>query len=213
MRTTPGAPPWSEKLEIARKSTFRGIVNSRADTRAIARTWLLKHVPKHARLVIEPIVPKSARAPDNFTAPWVALPDLLTHRGRHGILYVLAGRQVRLEDYERTLSPALVSLYQRDGYCWVVSGSTEEGRARADPRAVPEAVAYYTALAKAGKRVLTVSPLAGGSTAVAFNFDWSFDYYPASYARPGPLVTVYHLHGGACTKRRPGHRHKGRRKH
>jgi 4-amino-4-deoxy-L-arabinose transferase-like glycosyltransferase len=194
-------------------SVRSGIVNSRADTRAIARTWLLKHVPKHARLVIEPIVPKGARAPDNFTARWTALPDLLTHRGRNGILYVLAGRQVRLEDYERTLSPALVSLYERDGYCWVVTGSTEEGRALADPKAVPKAIAYYKALAKAGKRVLTVSPLSGGSTAVPFNFDWSFDYYPASYERPGPLVTVYRLHGGVCTKRRPPRRHPRRRKH
>ena len=30
MRTTPGAPPWFEKLEIARKSIFTGIVSSRA---------------------------------------------------------------------------------------------------------------------------------------------------------------------------------------
>jgi 4-amino-4-deoxy-L-arabinose transferase-like glycosyltransferase len=194
-------------------SVHSGIVNSRADTRAIARTWLLKHVPAHARLVIEPIVPKGAQAPDNWTAPWVALPDLLTHRGPRGILYVLAGRQVKLEDYERTLSPALVSLYQRDGYCWVVTGSTEEGRALADPKAVPQAVAYYKALAKAGKRVLTVSPLAGGSTDIPFNFDWSFDYYPADYVRPGPLVSVYHLSGGACTKRRPPRRHHRRPKH
>jgi 4-amino-4-deoxy-L-arabinose transferase-like glycosyltransferase len=189
-------------------SVHSGIVNSRPDTRAIARAWLLKHVPPKARLVIEPIVPKSGKPPDNFTKPWTALPDLLTHRGPRGILYVLAGKQVKLEDYERTLSPALVALYQRDGYCWVVTGSTEEGRALADPKAVPEAVAYYRALAKAAKRVLTVSPLQGGRTDVGFNFDWSFDYYPADYYRPGPLVTVYHLSGGACTAhraKRPGH--------
>jgi len=189
-------------------SVHSGIVNSRADTRSIARKWLLEHVPAHARLVIEPIVPKAARAPDNWTAPWTAFVDLLTHRGPRGILYVLAGREVKLEDYERTLSPALVSLYERDGYCWVVTGSTEEGRALADPKAVPQAVAYYRALAKAGQRVLTVSPLGGGRTDVPFNFDWSFDYYPSSYVRPGPLVTVYHLRGGACTARRPPRAHK-----
>ncbi len=180
---------------------------------AIARSWLLAHVPAGTRLVIEPIVPKAARPPDDWTAPWSAFTDLVTHRGRHGILYVLAGRQVRLEDYERTLSPALVRLYQRDGYCWVVTGSTEEGRAIVDPRTVPKAVAYYRTLAKSAKRVLTVSPLEGGRTGLAFNFDWSFDYYPADYARPGPLVTVYHLRGGACTKHRPARRHNRRRKH
>jgi len=194
-------------------SVHSGIVNSRADTRAIARTWLIEHVPARARLVIEPIVPKSGKPPDNWTAPWSALTDLLTHRGPRGILYVLAGRPVKLEDYERTLSPALVSLYLRDGYCWVVTGSSEEGRALADPKAVPKAVAYYRALAKAGKRVLSVSPLAGARTEVPFNFDWSFDYYPADYVRPGPLVTVYHLHGGACTQSRPRQRKHPRRKH
>jgi hypothetical protein len=193
-------------------SVHSGIVNSREDTRGLARAWLVKHVPRGARVVVEPIVPNSSRPPNNFVGRWSAFPDFLTHRGPRGILYVLAGREVTLENYERTLSPALVSLYERDDYCWVVTGSTEEGRALADPKAVPQAVAYYRALAKAGKRVLTVSPLGGGRTDVPFNFDWSFDYYPASYVRPGPLVTVYHLRGGACTTRRPASGHK-RRKH
>ncbi|HEY1776469.1 MAG TPA: glycosyltransferase family 39 protein [Solirubrobacteraceae bacterium] len=197
-------------------SVHSGIVNSRPDTRAIARAWLLKHVPKRSHIVVEPIVLKGAKPPDNWTKPWTALPDLLTHRGRRGILYVDAGKEVKLEDYERTLSPALVGLYQRDGYCYVVTGSTEEGRALADPKAVPNAVAYYRALAKAGKRVLTVSPLENGKTDVGFNFDWSFDYYPADYSRPGPLVDIYHLRGGACTAhhaKRRGHAHARRKRH
>ena len=194
-------------------SVHSGIVNSREDTRAIARAWLLAHIPPHARMVIEPILPKSAKPPDNWTKPWTAFTDLVTHRGRHGILYQLAGKPVRLENYERTLSPALVALYQRDGFCWVVTGSTEEGRALANPKAVPRAIAYYKALAKAGKKVLTVSPLSGGRTNVGFNFDWSFDYYPASYYRPGPLVTIYHLHGGACTAHPRRHRDRRAAKH
>ena len=44
---------------------------------------------------------------------------------------------VGIEDYERTLAPALIGYYERDGYCWVVSGSTESGPALADPTAVP----------------------------------------------------------------------------
>ncbi|HTC72518.1 MAG TPA: hypothetical protein VK655_06485 [Solirubrobacteraceae bacterium] len=39
---------------------------------------------------------------------------------------------------------------------------------------------------------------AGGREPVPFNFDWSFDYYPLAYSRPGPLMTVYRLHGGRC---------------
>jgi 4-amino-4-deoxy-L-arabinose transferase-like glycosyltransferase len=194
-------------------SVHSGIVNSRPDTRSIARAWLLAHVPLGTRIVVEPILPKGGSPPDNWTAPWVAFTDLLTHVGPRGVLYVLAGKPVALEDYERTLSPALVGLYQRDDYCWVVTGSTEEGRALVDPSAVPKAIAYYRALAAASTRVLVVSPLAGGRSDVGFNFDWSFDYYPADYVRPGPLVTIYHLHGGACSPppRRPHRRERHRR--
>jgi hypothetical protein len=80
----------------------------------------------------------------------------------------------------------------------VVSGSTESGRAFADPRAVPHAVAYYRALAQRAEVVNRVSPYASGQGPVAFGFDWSFDYYPLAYRRPGPDMTVYRLHGGRC---------------
>ena len=35
---------------------------------------------------------------------------------------------------------------------------------------------------------------------VRFNFDWSFDYYPLAYERPGPTVLVYRLRGGDCAR-------------
>jgi hypothetical protein len=192
-------------------SVHSGIVNSREDTRGLARAWLVKHVPRGARMVVEPIVPNSSRPPNNFVGRWSAFPDFLTHRGPRGILYVLAGREVTLENYERTLSPALVSLYERDDYCWVVTGSTEEGRALVDPSAVPQAIAYYAALARQGTKVFVGSPFVKGTSLLRFNFDWSFEYYPLPYARPGPLVTIYRLHGGACAPRR-SHHHRSRRR-
>ena len=71
----------------------------------------------------------------------------------------------------------------------------------ADPRLVPQAIAYYRALSEQGHVVYRASPYArreGGREVVPFNFDWSFDYYPLAYSRPGPLMTVYRLHGGRC---------------
>jgi hypothetical protein len=182
-------------------SIHSGLVNSRVDTRTTTRAYLLDHVPAGARIVVEPIAPNAREAPFNWAARWSAFPDFLTHRGPHGRLAVRAGRVVGLENYERTLSPALIDLYQRAGYCWVVTGSTEEGRARADPTAVPQAVAYYAALAKRATRVFEASPYSSGVSSIPFNFDWSFDYYPAGYARPGPEVAIYRLHGGRCAKR------------
>jgi hypothetical protein len=105
---------------------------------------------------------------------------------------------VGIEEYERTLSPALIGYYEGHGYCWVISGSTQSGRAFADPKAVPLAIGYYRALAKDGEVAYRSSPYAAGQGPVAFNFDWSFDYYPLAYRRPGPDMTVYRLHGGRC---------------
>ena len=33
-----------------------------------------------------------------------------------------------------------------------------------------------------------------------FNFDWTFNYFPLAYNRPGPVITVYRLHGGKCAE-------------
>jgi hypothetical protein len=104
---------------------------------------------------------------------------------------------VGVESYVRTLSPALIGYYERNGYCWVISGSTQSGRAFADPRAVPLAIAYYAALRHDATVAFRARPYAAGAS-VPFNFDWSFDYYPLAYRRPGPAMTVYRLHGGRC---------------
>jgi hypothetical protein len=107
---------------------------------------------------------------------------------------------VGIENYERTLSPALIGWYERNGYCWIVSGYAEAGRAFADPTQVPQAVAYYRALARQGEVVYRVSPYRHDAHPIAFNFDWTFDYYPLAYARPGPEMVVYRLHGGGCAR-------------
>ena len=43
-----------------------------------------------------------------------------------------------------------------------------------------------------------VSPYSAGKGPVKFNFDWTFDYYPLAYNRPGPQMTIYRLQGGVC---------------
>jgi hypothetical protein len=93
-----------------------------------------------------------------------------------------------------------------------VNGSTEQGRALVDPSAVPQAIAYYAALARQGTKVFVGSPFVKGMSLLPFNFDWSFEYYPLAYERPGPLVTIYRLHGGACAPRRRHHHQSRRRK-
>ena len=63
---------------------------------------------------------------------------------------------------------------------------------------VPHAIAYYRELERQGEVVYHVSPYSSGKNRVAFNFDWTFDYYPLAFHRPGPEMTIYRLHGGRC---------------
>jgi len=102
------------------------------------------------------------------------------------------------EGYTRDLSPELIDVYRREGACWVVSGSTQYERAFSVPERVPDAIAYYRRLRREGDVVYRTSPYDEGAGPVKFNFDWSFDYYPLAYHRPGPVMVVYRLHGGRC---------------
>jgi hypothetical protein len=186
-------------------SVHSGLVLARADTRNLTRAWMLEHVPRGAKVVVEPVSPDDwAREtrPGTSTATnprqWNKYPSMLSRISPAGRLEDRT-TQVSIENYERTLAPALIGYYERHGYCWVVSGSTQSGRAFADPSAVPQAVAYYRALARQAQVVYRASPYSRGQRPVAFNFDWSFDYYPLAYTRPGPQMTIYRLHGGRCT--------------
>lgn len=186
-------------------SVHTDLVLARSDTRASARAWMLAHIPRGARIVLEPIV-RGEWLQEGGPGPgathhlrWQKYADLGPLVSPDGST-AGAPRARKIEDYESTLTPALLSLYQREGYCWVISGSTQAGRAFADPHRARWAVAYYRALARGGKLVYSISPYGPGGEPVGFSFDWSFDYYPLSYERPGPEVDIYRLRGGRCAR-------------
>jgi len=183
-------------------SVHSGLVLSRADTRNLTRAWVVEHIPAGAKIVVEPVVPNAWLNDTGGLGAahvrWIKYPTL------HVVLNPTTGtpepahRTVLLENYESTLGPALIGYYEREGYCWVVSGTTQAGRAFADPKVVPEAINYYRELEKKGEVVYHISPYSSGKGPIKFNFDWTFDYYPLAFHRPGPEMTVYRLHGGRC---------------
>jgi len=188
-------------------SVHSGVTLARVDTRKITRTWLLAHVPQRTKIVVEPVSPDGwarelpgALPPQRNAYVWSKYPSLLSRISPTGALLLHGFHVVGIENYVRTLSPALIGFYEQHGYCVVVSASQQSGRAFADPRAAPLAVAYYRRLQREGEVVFRASPYGRGEGPVAFGFDWSFDYYPLAFDRPGPSVTVYRLHGGRCPR-------------
>jgi hypothetical protein len=181
-------------------------VLSRPDSRNLTRAWMVANVPAGAKVVIEPVVPNDWTTDVGRSLPWTLtgarwnqFNTLLTDVDANGNLLPNGQRRyVVLDQYERTLRPGLLDQYVQGGYCWLVVGSLQAGRAFADPHAVPSAIAYYAALAGRAKLMYHVSPFAPGDRAVPFGFDWSIDYYPSQYRLPGPEMSVYRLEGGRC---------------
>jgi hypothetical protein len=183
-----------------------GLVLSRSDTRNMTRAWMVSNIPERARIVVEPIVPDGWASDIGHPSPatangyrWVKFPTSKSSIDPDTGQQLAQPKVVNIEDYERILRPSLIDQYVAGGYCWVVTGSTQRGRSEAEPAVVPEAVAYYRELSRRGVVVYQASPYAKGAGPVKFNFDWTFDYYPLAYRRPGPLITVYHLQGGQCS--------------
>ncbi|RKQ87957.1 dolichyl-phosphate-mannose-protein mannosyltransferase [Solirubrobacter pauli] len=193
-------------------SVHNDVVLAREDTRMVARQWMQQHIEIGTKIVMEPI------APDQWAQdagrPLFGEPPFGTGSGNRwnkfatsrscffdGKLREGGGEcpVVKLEDYERTLRPEIIRSYVDGEFCWLVSGSTQSGRAFADPEEAPWALDYYKALRdpKIATEVFHVSPY-GDRGKVPFSFDYSFNYYPLAYDRPGPEITIYRLHGGKC---------------
>lgn len=161
-------------------------VLSRPHTQNLAREWMLDHVPRDARVFTEPFFANA------WNSPWraVSSPRLL-----------LGGESA----YARYLSDRLVRAYLRHGYCWVVATSNYWGLALSDARVGERARGYYDALERAGTVRFSASPWGPvgrpggpGRDVVRFDYDFSYDFYPLAYDRPGPMVHVYRLTGGRC---------------
>jgi 4-amino-4-deoxy-L-arabinose transferase-like glycosyltransferase len=165
-------------------------VLSRDDTRQIARDWLVSRYGHSLRIVIEPAVQT-----DYYLRP--------PGERKHGRQFVSGfvrdlRRQQKIDaplgadtTYASSLVPENIDAYRSAGFCLVMTNSLTRGRA--ENAQVPNALAYYKRLERESTHLLHVSPFKPGRKPVPLHFDFSYDYYPTAYYRPGGVVDIYRL--------------------
>jgi hypothetical protein len=176
------------------------LVLGREDTRTQTRAWLVENVPAGTKVVFEPIAPTEWYGVTPGGGPkadgrrqwsrWTRSRALIAELGAK---YRGARYEGNFQNYERTLMPELVDVYRREGVCWVVTGSTQYGRARAEAYRVPMAIAYYRELRREADVAFHASPVREGERLPRYQFDRSFNYIDDAYHRPGPEMIVYRL--------------------
>jgi hypothetical protein len=188
------------------------LVLGRDDTRQQARDYLVQRFPPEVRVSIEPSVPgryfrmsPSGRNPprlgrcsrrDDWKLPGWSYPG---PAGRRVCAQFKPGQfarpdgGVRASAYHLVLGPRVIDDYRFYGYCLVVTFGVV--RERALETGDPGVAAYYRRLERESELLRSFSPYDRGASAVPFNFDLSFNYYPTAYNRPGPVTRVYRLRG------------------
>jgi hypothetical protein len=164
-------------------------VLGKQDTRQQARDYLVENYPGSLRAVIEPAVPTSFYRIDRSKS-----------RKRQFVRGFIRDirRSVNAEapdgttiTYAASLNPEVIDQYRSKGFCLVMTMSLIRGRA--ENAKVPGALAYYDRLERESKLVYSVSPYKKGEDPVPLHFDFSYNYYPTAFERPGPEVKVYRL--------------------
>ncbi|HEX8741907.1 MAG TPA: glycosyltransferase family 39 protein [Thermoleophilaceae bacterium] len=159
------------------------------DTRQMAREYLELNYDAGIRIVIEPGVPDNyyrLTGSRNRTRQFVR--GFVRDVRRAAVLDAPEGADTT---YASTLTPDLIDLYRQQGFCLVMTMSVIRGRA--ENAKVPQALAYYDRLERESRRIFYASPYDPGAEKVPLHYDFSYNYYPTAYARPGPEIGIYQL--------------------
>ena len=164
-------------------------VLGKKDTRELARDYLVDNYPGSLRAVIEPAVPtsfyrieRSKSRKRQFVRGFI--------RDIRRAANVEAPDELNVT-YASTLEPEVIDQYRDKGFCLVVTMSLIRGRA--ENARVPGALKYYDRLERESKLVYQATPYDKGAKPVPLHFDFSYNYYPKAFNRPGPEIKVYRL--------------------
>jgi Dolichyl-phosphate-mannose-protein mannosyltransferase len=183
------------------------LVLSKQDTRSAAREWMVEHIPAGTQIAVEPLVPKEwyadgARLPDPTKRTgyrWQRFVRTSADAKRLAKQFPGARRKADFANYVATVFPGQIDFLRSKGVCWIVSGSTQSGRAFNNPERVPQAIKYYKALNREADLRYRIAPFAGPKADNYFQYDYAVDFAPLRFSRPGPTMRVYQLRN--CTPR------------
>nr|WP_260173959.1 glycosyltransferase family 39 protein [Nocardioides albus] len=151
-------------------SVRSSVILTRTDTRTLALDHIREHLPPGARIVVEPA----------FPAAYLDFADVVPRPVERPF-----------QEYESRLRPELVDTYREEGYCWVLVTSHQRDRGLA--AGLSDAAAYYDRLRREADQIVTMSPYRDGASAPKFSFDFSYDWYPLAFERPGPEIEIVSL--------------------
>ena len=164
-------------------------VLGKKDTRELARDYLVENYPQSLRAVIEPAVPTSFyRIERSKSRKRQFVRGFIRDIRRAANVEAPDGTSIT---YAASLNPEVIDQYREKGFCLIATMSLIRGRA--ENAKVPGALAYYDRLERESKLVYQATPYDKGAKPVPLHFDFSYDYYPTAYNRPGPEIKVYRL--------------------
>jgi hypothetical protein len=164
-------------------------VLGKEDTRQIARNWLETNYSDDLRIVIEPGVPDNYyRVVGSRNRQRQFVRGFIRDVRRRTVLDAPEGADTT---YAATLTPDLIDRYREQGFCLVMTMSVIRGRA--EEGKVSQAIAYYDRLERESRRIYYQSPYDPGAEKVKLHYDFSYNYYPTAFNRPGPEVGIYRL--------------------
>ncbi|WP_320671300.1 phospholipid carrier-dependent glycosyltransferase [Patulibacter defluvii] len=189
-------------------------ISGRADTRTVLRDWMLRNVPARDGVVLESMSPLRWMPTIDGRHEWYSLTRWSIYHSLPAIQRRDRKRYPRqtrtkagFSSWVQILYPELLDVFERYGYCWVVTSSYQAGRAARTPKLVPSAVRYYRELRRRGTLVWQINPFRPQgerrpygplSAPVKYQIDRQATSYELDYERPGPMISVYRLRGGRC---------------
>ncbi|MGE4425881.1 MAG: ArnT family glycosyltransferase [Solirubrobacteraceae bacterium] len=152
-----------------RHSFHHAATVGRDDTRTTLRDWMRTNIPAREGVVLESMSPAAWMPTMAGEHQWYSLTRWSIYHTIPAVRRADAAKHPQLRrnagfsGWSRILFPELIDVFERYGYCWVVTGSYQAGRVARTPDLVPAAVRFYRQLPQRARLVAQIDPFAAST--------------------------------------------------